>query len=79
MGVLGLLLLQFPNGESSTSTGDQADILSNWTGHSGMSLVAASWTLGAFACVFVVARLPRRAPGQAAGDERAEGKRDGAR
>src|ERR1700753_3300529 len=54
LGTLGLLVLQFPNGESATSTGDQTDILSTWTGRSGMSFAAASWIMGAFAAFFVL-------------------------
>jgi hypothetical protein len=54
-GALALLVLQFPNGESATSTGDQSDILDTWTGSSGMSFAAASWTMAAFAAFFAVA------------------------
>jgi hypothetical protein len=50
-GVLGLLMQQFPNPEDGTSIVSPTDILSTWTGHSGMSLAVASWILAAFAAV----------------------------
>ena len=61
--VLGLLVLNFPNPEAGTSVSTPSDFLSTWKGHSGLSLATASWTLAAFAVVFI-AWTPARARDQ---------------
>jgi hypothetical protein len=53
-GFLALLALQFPNGEAATSIANDNDILSTWTGGSGMAMASASWAAAAFGAVFLV-------------------------